>query len=59
MSTLYTDIDCKHCDAKKTVFIDNMWANACTKCGGEHNGFGQPLAPREQWGYDTGEEGEF
>lgn len=27
----------------------------CPNCGQEHNGFGQALAPRSQWGEETGE----
>ncbi len=33
----------------------DSWANSCDKCGTEYNGGGQQLAPRSQWGEETGE----
>ena len=33
----------------------SSWANDCANCGVEYNGFGQKLAPRDQWGHDMGE----
>lgn len=56
---LGTDINCLHCGTEQGVHIMNMFANTCYNCGGEHNGFGQKLAPRSEWGQETGEEGEF
>lgn len=47
-------IKCKDCG--KEVELWNSWANECRKCGTEYNGFGQMLAPREQWGIETGED---
>jgi hypothetical protein len=29
--------------------------NTCDKCEADYNMFGQKLAPRSQWGYETGE----
>jgi len=31
------------------------FTNTCEKCGADYNMSGQHLAPREQWGWDTGE----
>ena len=31
------------------------FTNTCDKCGAEYNWAGQALAPREQWGEETGE----
>ena len=31
------------------------FTNACESCGTDYNSFGQQLAPREQWGEETGE----
>jgi len=33
----------------------DSWANECERCGTEYNGSGQRLAPRAQWGEETGE----
>lgn len=46
-------VECSHCQAE--VLCDNSWANACEVCGTEYNSAGQRLAPREQWGEETGE----
>jgi hypothetical protein len=43
----------------RTLELYSSWSNECGKCGTEYNGFGQKLAPRSQWGYETGEEGSF
>lgn len=45
-------IECK-CGEK--IELDSSWANECDNCGREYNGFGQLLAPRSQWGEETGE----
>jgi hypothetical protein len=42
-----------HCGSEVTLW--SSWANRC-KCGQEFNGFGQQLAPRSQWGEETGED---
>lgn len=47
-------IECKECGEE--VVLYSSWANECQECGTEYNGFGQQLASREQWGYETGEE---
>lgn len=49
-------IECENCG--KEVVLISSWANECV-CGVEYNGFGQMLAPRDQWGIETGEEGDF
>ncbi|QHW35716.1 hypothetical protein GZH47_33015 (plasmid) [Paenibacillus rhizovicinus] len=46
-------IDCRYCEENKVV-LSSSWANKC-KCGVEYNGAGQALAPRWQWGEETGE----
>lgn len=46
------EITCK-CGAK--VQIVSSWANECQTCRIEYNGFGETLAPREDWGWETGE----
>lgn len=46
------EIRCK-CGTKiKTI---SSWANECQTCNTEYNGFGEELAPRENWGWETGE----
>lgn len=42
------------CDCGKRLELDSGWSNAC-ECGREFNGSGQLLAPREDWGEETGE----
>lgn len=48
--------DVTTCRCGNTVELWNSWANECENCGQEYNGFGQALRPREEWGYETGEE---
>lgn len=43
------------CECGAEVDLWNSWANTCDACGREYNGSGQLLAPREQWGEETGE----
>lgn len=43
------------CDCGAKVELDSSWANECG-CGREYNGSGQLLAPRSQWGEETGEQ---
>lgn len=42
------------CGCGRLVYLSSGWANACA-CGTEYNGAGQQLAPRCQWGEETGE----
>jgi len=42
------------CGCGARLELDSSWANECA-CGLEYNGSGQQLAPREQWGEETGE----
>jgi hypothetical protein len=44
------------CDCGARVHLGDSWANECGRCGREYNGSGQLLAPRSQWGWETGEE---
>lgn len=46
------------CECGKPVTLHSGWSNECD-CGLEFNGSGQLLAPRSQWGHETGEEGTF
>ena len=46
-------ITCRQCGRK--VVLETAWANECEGCGTEYNGSGQRLAPRSQWGEETGE----
>lgn len=41
------------CEQALTLW--SSWANECPHCGTEYNGDGQALAPRDQWGEETGE----
>ena len=43
------------CGCGTEVYCDRSWANECFSCGTEYNGVGQMLAPRSQWGEETGE----
>lgn len=45
-------IVCNNCKAE-VILLDPL-TNTCS-CGTDYNGFGQELAPRSQWGWDTGE----
>ena len=45
-------IHCCICHRKITLY--SAWENECD-CGALYNGFGQHLAPRSQWGEETGE----
>lgn len=45
-------IQCERC--KRAVILDSYWTNSCT-CGADYNGDGNRLAPRSQWGEETGE----
>lgn len=42
------------CLCGNEVLLD-LNLNTCTKCVADYNGFGQLLAPRQQWGEETGE----
>ena len=43
------------CDCGQVFELIDWWAEACPGCGQEYNGAGQKLAPRSQWGEETGE----
>lgn len=49
----FTVIRCNNCRA--SVELYNSWASSCDNCHTEYNGSGQELAPRSQWGEETGE----
>ena len=42
------------CDCGCELTLHNWWSTECD-CGTEYNGGGQRLAPRSQWGEETGE----
>ena len=42
------------CDCGQEVWLYSVWSNECD-CGLCYNGSGQQLAPRSQWGEETGE----
>lgn len=46
-------IECEHC--RTHVTLDHHMTNTCDRCGVDYNMSGQRLAPREQWGEETGE----
>lgn len=48
-----TDVIHKPCDAE--VVLNMVMTNTCDKCGADYSVSGQRLAPRSQWGWDTGE----
>lgn len=48
----YKVIKCENCGEK--LALVNPLTNLC-KCGTAYNGFGEELAPMEEWGYDTDE----
>lgn len=48
----YKTINCNHCNEE--VILTNGFTNTCI-CGTDYNGLGEELAPREQWGWETGE----
>jgi len=43
---------CNHCDSEVVLY---GFTNTCEKCETDYNMSGQELAPREQWGEETGE----
>lgn len=45
-------IACDRCDQE--VVLDSSWLNTC-RCGSDYDGNGSLLAPRSQWGEETGE----
>lgn len=51
----YTEPAILRCDCGAEVILSSGWANECEKCGAEYNLGGQRLAPRSQWGEETGE----
>lgn len=42
------------CDCGEEVELQGF-TNTCDGCGADYNWSGQRLAPREQWGWETGE----
>jgi len=37
------------------VLVCDMFTNTCPNCGADYDSGGHELAPREQWGSETGE----
>lgn len=52
--TAYTFWNVVICSCGERVYLQDPFTNQCV-CGKEYNGFGQELAPRSQWGWETGE----
>jgi hypothetical protein len=48
-----TPIKCK-CGRKLWIWAD-QFTNTCERCGRDYDGQGDLLAPRSQWGEETGE----
>ena len=48
-----TVIACDRC--QKPVQLDDAFLSTCSNCGADYSGSGQLLAPRSQWGEETGE----
>jgi len=42
------------CECGEHVYL-TRFTNTCYDCATDYNMSGQRLAPREQWGYETGE----
>lgn len=43
------------CGCGELVELNMVMTNTCDECDTDYNSSGQMLAPREQWGWDTGE----
>jgi hypothetical protein len=43
------------CDCGAEVLLWDAFLETCGRCGRDYNGNGQLLAPRSQWGEETGE----
>ena len=50
----YTECAVGKCSCGELVYLDGF-TNECRKCSADYNMSGQRLAPREQWGEETGE----
>lgn len=50
----YTEPAIGKCICGKEVVLDTN-TNECEKCGKLYNSIGEELAPRRQWGWETGE----
>lgn len=56
MSYDYWENGTCRCDrCRSVVQLDDAFWNACDTCGADYDGKGNLLAPREQWGEETGE----
>lgn len=52
----YVEIERKkiRCDCGEELILENF-TNTCPRCDADYNSGGQLLAPRSQWGEETGE----
>ena len=50
----YVEAAVGRCSCGSEVSLD-AFTNTCHDCGADYNMSGQRLAPRSQWGYETGE----
>lgn len=51
----WTSPEAIECDCGGRVDLASSWANTCGGCGADYDGSGRQLAPRHQWGEETGE----
>lgn len=49
----FQTIKCNNCE--QIVELVNSPTITCGGCGTDYNCFGEELAPREEWGWETGE----
>jgi hypothetical protein len=54
----YWDSGVMTCDCGNELFFRPGGDCTCAKCGDSYNSAGQKLAPRSQWGEETGETAE-
>jgi len=50
----YKEPHIKKCDCGNIVALRDSFSNECTECGKSYNSAGQLLAPKSQWGGETG-----
>jgi hypothetical protein len=43
------------CCCGRSITLESSWSNSCENCGREYDKNGNQLAPRSQWGEETGE----
>jgi len=43
------------CKCGEKIELEARYINTCRKCGADYNASGKKLAPRSEWGTETGE----